>query len=349
MADQRTNRTVWLCGDRMLRIMRQQGLTNAKLADLAELSAATVSLLLRDQHPANWTTAERLRSALGVASINELRPETKSAPRDGSCVNEWILKKPLSPWITASNQLQFRIWQLEHQHLKKMSRGKCYDLIGMSTADCENSKANLLRHAEVCNRIQSRNVNRNLTTFEEHSGDRWWVVDEWIDGVMLEEWNKQDELGVRDKMFVSLDIAKGLASLHSSDIVCRELSPTSVVIRNDQSAVLTEFELAKLLDGSPTVSTDKWGSDPYRAPEAASDDVDFRADIYSWARLTVELLLGKLPEIGHEGEALKRAKVGLKAENFNLINRCLSISRSRRPSSIDEILNDLGDWRRDEQ
>ena len=55
--------------------------------------------------------------------------------------------------------------------------------------------------------------------------------------------------------------------------------------------VLTDFELAKLLDGNPTVAG-RWPDDEYRAPEIGEEGIDERADLYSWGRILVRAIAG---------------------------------------------------------
>ena len=75
------------------------------------------------------------------------------------------------------------------------------------------------------------------------------------------------------------EIALGLDALHSASVVFRELAPSRVILAaDDQRAVLTDFELAKLLDTGPTVST-SWPDDPYRAPEVEDATASERSDL----------------------------------------------------------------------
>lgn len=139
---------------------------------------------------------------------------------------------------------------------------------------------------------------------------------------------------------------RAIGVLHEHDILCRELSPDTVIVKPDLSAILTEFELAKLLDGSPTVSNKYWKSDPYRAPEAESDDVDARADIYSWARITTELLLGSLPDVGAERDELKGLKLDKNVKEA--LCKSLSVSRRSRPSNVSKLVDVFSEWSIDE-
>lgn len=59
--------------------------------------------------------------------------------------------------------------------------------------------------------------------------------------------------------------------------------------------VLTDFELAKLLDGSSSVSSE-WPEDTYRAPEVDGGWATVQSDLYSLGQVV-------LAAIGHETTA----------------------------------------------
>jgi len=97
---------------------------------------------------------------------------------------------------------------------------------------------------------------------------------------------------------------------------------------DDQRAVLTDFELAKLVDTGPTVST-SWPDDPYRAPEVEDATASERSDLYSWARVLLRVATGEeLPEKGQDGDTLTR--VGLPKAVWRVALDCLSPGPSDR-------------------
>ena len=347
MADRRKHRTVELDGDKIEALMNVRGWSSEELARRAVISTANVSLLLRNDHPVLWSTARKLMKAFEIESVEEIRPDptTATAKPSAKQIQEWLFDEPQSKWITASNQLQFRIWRLRHEHLSKHARGKCYDLQGMSSAERERCKALLLRHAEVCSRLgRHPHIITNLTTCEVESSDQWWVIDEWIEGKTLGDRLQAGACEIESVKIWGRQLAEALRAMHNRGILRRELSPQTVLIEEQSGdAVLTEFELAKLLDGSPTVSQDDWPVDPYRAPEAISDKVGTRADIYSWARIVVHMLLGELPEKGKEKSRI--AKAELSDEMKSMLTKCVSASWRSRPSDINKVLSALQAWK----
>ncbi|MBC7817645.1 MAG: protein kinase, partial [Planctomycetaceae bacterium] len=304
--------------------------------------------LLNEKHPVYWSTADILRKTFDLKRIDLLlKPDVSNSPAvvAKETIHEWSVEQVLTGWITASNQLQFQVCRLKHQHLRRSARGKRYELRAMSTEEQQRCQALLIRHAEVCGVIGSHpHVIRNITTCESPQKDVWWVIDEWIDGVSLAETLRETRLTRSSAFTLAKQIAEGLNALHQAGIVRRELAPQSILLCHEGShAVLTEFELAKLLDGSPTVSREEWPTDPYRAPEASSNDVDFRADVYSWGRLVLHLLLVRLPPEGQELAAMRKERLSSEVEK--LLLKCVSVSRRSRPKGFAEVIEALRTWK----
>ncbi len=137
-----------------------------------------------------------------------------------------------------------------------------------------------------------------------------------------------------------------LAALHHAGVIRRELAPRYITIReSDQAAVLTDFELAKLTEGAPTVRpSGRWPNDLYRAPDVDGDaPIDARADIYSWGRILVHGLCGALPAKGEEEPAVM-ALPDLPKSIRTLALACVSVARSNRPRTIAEVQSVLKRW-----
>lgn len=347
MSNPYKSRSVLLSAEVIQRLMREQGLTTETLAQKTELSTGAISELLNNKHPVYWSTADILRTVFRLERIDPLlRREDSDRPTvvTKEVIHEWSVEQVLTGWITASNQLQFQVCRLRHQFVRRFARGKRYELRAMSTDEQERCRSLFTRHAEVCDAIGSHpHVIRNITTCESPQKDAWWVIDEWVDGQPLSHVLRGTRLSRSSAIGLAKQIAAGLSALHQADIVRRELSPQSILLSHNEShVVLTEFELAKLLDGSPTVSHDEWPTDPYRAPEAGSSDVDFRADVYSWARLVLHLLLGQLPLEGQESAALRKQRVPPNVEK--ILVKSVSPSRRSRPKGFDEAVDVLCSW-----
>jgi len=334
-------RTVEINVDTLTAAMNHRGLSVEQLTDLADVSAGTVNNLLAGK-PVYRTTALQVANALGT-KLGVLLGESTSLA-GASTVHEYLVSDVLTDWIAASNGLRFQLCRLRHMELDRLARGKRFDLRDMTTDEEQRCRTWIKRHPNVCESLNEHpNIVRNLTAFHDPVESFYWVIDEWIDGVTLQRKLGRETFLPPVAKELLLDVAYGLQGLHEQGIVRRELNPATILIRDlDGRAILTEFELAKLIDRGPTVSTDEWPVDPYRAGEADSDDVDVRADIYSWARIGIHALVGHLPEIGQEQSALEL--IDLPSSVVGCLVNSAAVFRSDRPASISEVSRIVKKW-----
>jgi serine/threonine protein kinase len=259
---------------------------------------------------------------------------------------EWEVEKVLTEWIKATNGLQYRVCLLRHRFQQNAwGRGKCYELAHLSTRERERIREHLTRHPRICDELSPHpQIPVNKRSFPDESGNVWWVIDKWVPGKTLEETLASGPLPPSTLPQVLGEIALGLQALHEATIIRRELSPRSVwLCESDNAVLLTDFELGKLFDGSPTVSNE-WRDDPYRAPEvsAGSATIDVRADLYSWGRILVRATTGALPDRGTESAAL--ASASLPRAVSDITRRCVALPQSERPNSIEEVLAAVRGW-----
>lgn len=347
------NGYVRLNPEKLYRASLVKGWTQEELSKHAALDPRTVGKMLRGE-PVRLSSATQLVKTLGIEEILSVVVDGSSnalesrGMEDGQAqpteLDEWRIERALTEWTVASNGLKYRVHLLRHHFLPDaLSRGKCYDLSELSTKDDERIRERLLRHPKVCRKLGPHpQIPVNERTFPDEGGKLWWVIDRWVSGQTLEEGlsAKLVEDGTRPR--IMREIAEGLCVLHRARIIRRELSPRSVWLReSDGSVLLTDFELAKLFDGSPTVSH-SWPDEPYRAPEVGTEQIDVRADLYSWGRIFVRLVAGELPARGKEREALSSAH--LPASVREIVCRVTAVPPSSRPDSIDQVLTALGSW-----
>ncbi len=272
-------------------------------------------------------------------------PPPPERPHDW--LNEWRIEERLSRWQDTSNGFQYRFAKLRHRELpNRIARGKEFDL-GMLKHERERVNDQLRRHPETCDRVgRHPNVAENITATLDLSGSHWWVIDRWVEGTTLAERLLEGPLRRDEAATVMGGIAEGLAALHRAGVVRRELSPRFVILRAEDGApVLTDFELAKILEGAPTVSKrEAWPDDPYRALEVeAGGDVNEQADLYSWGRILAHVVSGMKLAKGREAETL--AKVNLPKPVLDIVTACLRKQRSERPPNIQAVLKAIQSWK----
>jgi hypothetical protein len=164
------------------------------------------------------------------------------------------------------------------------------------------------------------------------------------------------------------NVAHALAYAHAHGVVHRDIKPENVLLSSG-TAVVTDFGIAKALrlsktmapGGTLTEAGSSLGTPAYMAPEqAAGDEVDERADLYSWGVIAYELLAGKHPfhdkktaqqlMTAHLTERPKELLELLQSQERNdpavrslgaLVMRCLEKQPSARLASADELLATL--------
>jgi len=327
----------------------QAGLSLGDLANKSDLNYRTVKkgvFLQGGLLPAN---AKAIADTLGCDVLDLLAP----------CDPRYVLPKSASPWLgeaewervphhehgrQAANGLYYIVCQMRHRHTTgRCGRGKFYCLSWIRHEQKAEMRHKLTRHADVCARIARHpHVALNLSSSPTSTDDGWWIVDEWVGADTLADRLESGPWPLDRLPSLLHDVAQGLAALHAVGVIFRELAPSRVLIaEQDGRAVLTDFELAKLLDGVPSVS-DEWPDDPFRAPEVTGHDVTIAADIYSLGRMAAAAIAGAVPERGSEEAVFLRAK--LPKRLLKLLNQSVAGFPDQRPQELTPLLKELSSW-----
>ncbi len=325
-----------------------------------------VEQVLKQSDIRSERTIERIRNGLGIrrVTLEQLLPligpqnlarilrhpatsRSRSHGAEGQKKDdqlvEWIDPKYLTDWITVPNGLQYLVSKRRHRHIADtFARVKCYELRFMTDEERGRSEVQLTRHPTVCQKLTPHpRIPINQGAFPDPSGECWWVIDFWIEGPSLHDVLASERLSVSEVLRIGREMAEGLKLLHDNGIVRRGLNPRHILLRSpDRSVVLTDFELAKLLGGAPTVGRD-WPSDPYRAPELGEGEAAISVDVYSWGRIMAYMAVGVLPPVGGEKKSLHGN--GLPEKLIPLIVRCVAGSPRSRPGTMQLVLDALGE------
>jgi tetratricopeptide (TPR) repeat protein len=94
------------------------------------------------------------------------------------------------------------------------------------------------------------------------------------------------------------DIARGLDSAHAKGFVHRDIKPENILFREDGSAVLSDFGVARVISSGASITQHGTvvGTPQYMSPEqAAGRALDGRSDIYSLGVVFYRMLTGEVP------------------------------------------------------
>jgi len=202
----------------------------------------------------------------------------------------------------------------------------------------------------------------------ERTDDHSVLVMELVEGDTLADRVARGPLPVEAALTIARQIVEALESAHASGIVHRDLKPANVKVTPDSKVKVLDFGLAKALTtpqaqqdllSSPTVTAPGTyagmilGTAPYMAPEQAKgQDVDARADVFSFGCVLFELLTGRRSFPGNSvTEAIasvlaREADLSLLPPNIHpgvgsLLRRCLEKDPARRWQAIGDVRVEL--------
>jgi serine/threonine-protein kinase PpkA len=151
-----------------------------------------------------------------------------------------------------------------------------------------------LREARIAAKLHHRNV------VGVHDvgrvGDYHYIAMEYLGGgTVLSEDGKARP--VTFSLRIVREIATALNYAHAKGFVHRDVKPDNILLREDGTAALTDFGIARANDSTHMTRTGTViGTPHYMSPEQARGrPIDGRADLYSLGIVLYELLLGRVP------------------------------------------------------
>ena len=161
----------------------------------------------------------------------------------------------------------------------------------------EARAASALNHPNIC------------TIYDIDDADgQTFIVMELLNGVSLKDFIHGQPLAVDTAVSIAIDIADALEASHAGGIVHRDIKPSNVFICGNNRVKVLDFGLAlqtepadvpgqvgQTMDAHElTISGTAIGTIAYMAPEQARcEEVDARADLFSFGAVLYEMLTGR--------------------------------------------------------
>lgn len=226
-----------------------------------------------------------------------------------------ILKEQYSVVKVYKNTNEKSIVLLRHNELKK-------DII------CRKCKGNGEVY-RILNGISFANLPQVYAVSQDN--DQITVLEEFISGATVADIlanGLYNERGVRK---VVKSLCDALTVLHNNGIVHRDIKPENIMLTDNGTVKLIDFDAARLFKNGQSKDTQIIGTAGYAAPEqlglAQSDE---RTDIFAVGVLMNVMLTGE-----HPSKKLYKGKL------TKIIEKCIQLDPKKRYNSADELKKSL--------
>ena len=156
-------------------------------------------------------------------------------------------------------------------------------------------RARFAREARIAHEVRDRHLVRILETGVGDGGP--YLVLEYVSGGTLSDRLRRGPLSLDESLRLVGQVASGLDALHRHGLVHRDVKPSNIMLREDGSAALTDFGIAK--GAAYTVLTrpgQVLGTLDYLAPELVrGGQATSASDIYALGCVAFECLAGAPP------------------------------------------------------
>src|SRR5581483_5095471 len=184
------------------------------------------------------------------------------------------------------------VYRAYHAELERTGAVK----VLMALSPDEETTARFRREAQSIAHMRHPNV-LNVFDFGQFEGTPYMIV-EYVEGGTLAGRLRRASLSPQEALNYLRGIGSALDYAHSLGIVHRDVKPANVLIGPNDTPILADFGLAKLLQSSSikSITGVTTGTPAYMSPEQVTGgEVGPAADRYSLAVMAYEMLAGTLP------------------------------------------------------
>lgn len=152
--------------------------------------------------------------------------------------------------------------------------------------------------------LNHANIARLIDAGETEEGNPYLVM-EYVHGEPLDRYCDREQLGVRERIQLFLDICGAVQYAHQNLVVHRDLKPANILVTAEGAPKLLDFGIAKLLDAGEAAAAmaltrmnDRLLTPEYASPEQIlGRPVTTASDVYALGVVLYELLTGLRPYV----------------------------------------------------
>ena len=166
---------------------------------------------------------------------------------------------------------------------------------------------------QILGRLRHPNIAQiyDAAVWNEEGIESPYFVMEYVEGRTIDEHVRNQDLDIRERLRLFLEVCDAMSHGHERGIIHRDLKPGNILVDGNGVAKVIDFGVARATDSDlrstevQTAAGQLIGTLQYMSPEqceANPMDIDIRSDVYALGVVLFELLVGEMPyELGGGG------------------------------------------------
>lgn len=168
--------------------------------------------------------------------------------------------------------------------------------------------------------IKNKNLIKVLECFWDE--DKTIEIEEYVNGKRLDDYFREKKATLEQVVDVGIALCEGLAPMHKLNLVHRDIQPKNIIITNEGSLKIIDFDISRKENENATHDTTLLGTVGYAAPEQYGfAQTTNRSDIYSIGAVLKEL--------------------SSFSELDKIIAKCMEMDPANRYENVEQLENEL--------